>query len=285
MVFQNNLIMPIATIIGARGFIGRAVTQHLNQAGWDCWLPERTTTWPNSDRNLGHIFYCAGMTADYYQRAGDTIDAHAGLLAKVLQSCRYESLVYLSSTRLYDEQVIETLADESASLRINPHVPRHLYDLSKLAGESLCHALGGGRARVARLACVYDDAHDREGFLPTLMARLTQIPPGGVLSVASSPHGVRDYVHLPDVVRALVDIALRGTRPTYNVASGENTSNAQLADWIHQRARRTIRFENDDMPLKSPVVSIERLAHEFSWYPRPVEKVITPLLQAIAGTV
>lgn len=277
--------MPIATVIGAQGFIGSALAQHLRQAGWHCWSPARTTAWPNTDRDLGHVFYCAGMTADFYQRAADTIEAHVGLLARVLQSAKYESLVYLSSTRLYDSLTIETPADESSSLFVNPHVPRHLYDLSKLTGESLCHALGGGRARVARLACVYNDANDKDGFLPGLLTRVAQIPTGGELTVASSAHSYRDYVHLPDVLRGLIDIALHGKSPTYNVASGENTSNAQLAEWIFQYAHRVIRFEKDDAPTKSAVVCVDKLRHEFGWQPRSVAKVIPPFLQAMANTV
>ena len=78
------------------------------------------------------------------------------------------SLVYLSSTRLYDGQG-EGVANDTAVLPLDPANPRHLYDFSKGLGESLCHVAGQGRARVARLACVYEGPQDADGFLPALL--------------------------------------------------------------------------------------------------------------------
>ena len=99
--------------------------------------------------------YCAGLTADYLARPFDTVQAHVSHLAQVLQhglaQGMLQSLVYLSSTRLYDglgDLGEESEAGEDAVLPMDPANPRHLYDFSKGLGESLCHVAGQGRGCV-----------------------------------------------------------------------------------------------------------------------------------------
>lgn len=273
----------IATLIGGHGFVGSALQRHLCAAGWDCRIPGRDTPWPVMDQELGHIFYCAGLTGDYLQRAADTVEAHVSLLVRVLQSSRWESLVYLSSTRLYDGLPAGALAQETALLPVAPHVPRHLFDLTKLTGESLCHVLGDGRARVARLASVYDSVGDASGFLPGLLRQVALVQRGGTVPVDSSPRAARDYIHMPDVLRALVDIAQRGTQTVYNVASGENISNDVLGQFVARQTGRTLAFIGSGSPSAEPaVVDIRRLQEEFGWRPARLEAVITPWLEQMA---
>jgi len=273
---------PIATIIGGHGFVGAALVRHLAAAGWDCRVPARDAPWPLRGPALGHVFYCAGLTGDYLARAADTVEAHVSLLVRVLQSSGWDSLVYLSSTRLYDGLPAGTLAQETALLPVAPQVPRHLFDLTKLTGESLCHVLGGGRARVARLASVYDSPADPNGFLPALLRQVAQAPRGSTVAVDSSPQAARDYIHLPDVLRALLDIAQRGTQTVYNVASGENVRNDELARLVQRTAGRTLAFQSQRPVAEPAVVDIRRLQDEFGWRPARLETVLTPWLEEMA---
>ena len=144
--------MKRATVIGGRGFVGRGLVAHLRAAGWQVQVPPRDAAFPRRDRSLGHVFYCAGMTADFARRPRDTVEAHAGLLARVLESDAFDALVYLSSTRLYDGLDAAEPAEEGTPIAVSPGHPRHLYDVTKLAGETLCATMAPGRARVARLA-------------------------------------------------------------------------------------------------------------------------------------
>lgn len=273
---------PIATLIGGHGFVGAALVRYLSAAGWDCRVPGRETAWPLRDEALGHVFYCAGLTGDYLQRAADTVEAHVSLLVRVLQSSRWDSLVYLSSTRLYDGLEAGVLAQETTLLPVAPQVPRHLFDLTKLTGESLCHVMGQGRARVARLASVYDSPQDASGFLPALLRQVAQAPRGARVEVASSPQAARDYIHLPDVLRALVDIAVRGTQTVYNVATGENVRNDELAQWVGRLAGRELIFRSQQPVAAPAVVDISRLQQEFGWRPARVDTVVGPWLRDMA---
>ena len=270
-----------ATVIGSTGFIGQALLLHLRAAGWSCWAPDRDQPWPLQQRELGHVFYCAGLTADYLRRPEETVQAHVGLLTRVLQSDSYLSLVYLSSTRLYDNLPGDALATEDAPLCISPLNSRHFYDLTKLTGESLCQVLGEGRARVARLSCVYQGAGEGQGFLPGLLLRLQDSAPGATLSVPSSPHFARDYVHLEDVVRALLDIAVRGCQPIYNVAAGANLGNDQLAHLVQAHSGRHLAYTLDQAHAPAAVAAIQRLQAEFGWCPTGVEERLAPWLRRL----
>lgn len=278
--------MKHATVVGAAGFIGRALSQHLRGQGFEVHEAARDhQRW--LDGPLGHVFYCAGLTADYAQRPHDAVQAHVVLLNAVLQMGRFESLVYLSSTRLYDGSLVD-VADEATPLALDPRQPRHLYDLSKALGESLCLAAGGGRARVARLSCVYRDAGDADGFLPQLLRGVPQAlamaesatPPR--LHIDTTLHATRDYVHLDDVLAALVLIATRGTQPLYNVASGRNLSNRELFARLRELSGCEIVAQRQHMARPSPRIDISRLRREFAWRPGCLLDKLADLLPAQA---
>lgn len=213
------------TVLGARGFVGSRLVQFLDRAGHTCFAPERNDPAILTE-DLGSVFYCIGLTADFSQRKFDTVTAHVSYFSEILQKARFDRIVYLSSTRLYDESLLLD-AKEAQALTFSPSNPRHLYDLSKALGENLCLTASDGRGSVARLSCVYEAAADAPGFLSELFqqARL-----GESFTVDSSSGITRDYIHVDDVVRALKAIVDSGLNDIVNVASGENVSNQQIID-------------------------------------------------------
>jgi len=274
---MSSQMRPVATIIGGHGFVGRHLMAHLTQDGWDCWVPEKND--PDILRRpLGCVFYCAGLTADYAQRSFDVIEAHVSVLNSLLHHADYSSLVYLSSTRLYDTLTKE-LATEADDLCLNPSNRRHIYDLSKALGESLCHVAGKGKARIARLSCVYHDIHDADGFLPALLRTAQEASPGQRIAVDSSPAYARDYIGMEDVIRGLVDIATRGKQTIYNLASGENIQNAELFSLIHQICGVEIAPLSDQTFPTPARICVSRLETEFGWRPASLRKRLPNLLK------
>jgi nucleoside-diphosphate-sugar epimerase len=228
------------TVIGASGFIGARLVEALRAEGAEVFVPTRDDDRLYTD-DLGRVFYCAGLTADYLARPFDTVEAHVALIARLLKGARFDRLVYCSSTRLYDWMGPEAGA-EDAPLLLTPAEPRHLYDLSKALGENLCLTQSGGRASVARLACVWDAADGSPGFLSEWLqkARRTR-----TIALESSSGYVRDYITLDDTAAALRAILDSGEAAIFNVASGENVSNGELAaafeaaGWSISLARET----------------------------------------------
>ncbi len=228
------------TVIGASGFVGARLVTALKADGHDVFVPGREDPRLYTD-DLGRVLYCAGLTADYLARPFDTVEAHVSLIARILKDAAFERILYCSSTRLYDWMGPQAGREDEA-LSLTPSEPRHLYDLSKALGENLCLTQAGGRGAVARLACVWDWTDGSPGFLSEWLqkARRTR-----TISLESATGYVRDYIHLDDTVAAMRAIVDSGQSAIFNVASGENVSNGQLAQtfrdagWDISLARET----------------------------------------------
>ena len=261
------------TVIGAQGFVGGRLSQRLTAAGAAPWTPAKCDPELLS-RDLGVVYYCAGLTADYDLRPFDTVDAHVSLLNDILRAGRFERLVYCSSTRLYDGQRKE-LAHEAEPLVFDPADPRRVYDLSKALGENLTLTRAGGRGAVARLSNVYDWTEGAPGFLSEwlIAARTTRD-----LKLATSPNIVRDYIHLDDAVEALIAIADRG-QGVYNVAAGVLSTNADIQR-VFETAGWWVAFTRQANPPPPPNVATERLA-ELGVRVRPVADVVRAYLEGL----
>jgi nucleoside-diphosphate-sugar epimerase len=154
-----------ATVFGANGFVGRALLQHLTAEGYAVRAVTRgDDTWRDAD--LGHAFYTVGLTADFRSRPFETIDAHVSLLTRVLRAARFRSFVYLSSTRVY---ATAGTTNEETAIPVSPGNPDHLYNISKLMGESACLGSGLANVRVARLSNVFGRDLASENFLTAVL--------------------------------------------------------------------------------------------------------------------
>lgn len=241
------------TIIGAGGFIGGRLAAALRARGDSVYAPARGD--PGLfEQDLGIVFYCAGLTGDFHVRPFDTVEAHVTLLAQVLAKVRFQRLIYLSSTRLYDS-LGAAGGREDDILAFDPAAPRNVYDLSKALGENLTLARSEGRGAVARLSNVFDLAEGASGFLPDLLQAARR---SRVLSRDSVPGAVRDYIHADDVVAGLLAMADQQAQGVVNVARGENVSNADLAR-VFAEAGWTLNLAPDRPMPPAPVCATERL--------------------------
>ena len=137
------------TVIGASGFIGSHLLAHLQSQGAECFAPRRGER-ENFGRELGHVIYCAGLTADFREHPFDAVEARDIVyLIEILRSATFDSLLYLSSTRVYAGAAG---TGENVRLAVSSLDPDQLYNLSKLTGESVCFATRRGQVRVVRLS-------------------------------------------------------------------------------------------------------------------------------------
>jgi nucleoside-diphosphate-sugar epimerase len=204
------------------------------------------------------------MTADFRSRPIETVDAHVGVLAEVLRCGRFESLTYLSSTRVYRGG--RGPARETDALLVRPDDPDDLYNTSKLMGEAL--VLTDERpTRVVRLSNVYGPGDQSRNFL-TEVVRDALAQKHVVLR--TSLESEKDYVSVDDVVEILPEIAVRGDG-VYNVASGVNVSNARIAEHLKARTGCTVEVDADAPTTRFPEISITRCAAEFDFRPRQLD--------------
>lgn len=248
------------TVIGSSGFIGHALAEALTgHSGAAVRRVDRQQighlSGPSSGEDFGHVFYCIGLTANFRTRPFDTVQAHVCVLREFLEKARFETFTYLSSTRVYEGANGTT---ESASLRVSPSDPGHLYNLSKLMGESLCHARGAN-AKVVRLSNVYGAAMPPKNFLSQVLQESRE---SGKVQFLTAPSSSKDYVSIDDVVRWLPMIATQGKHSVYNVATGRNTSNAHIGKLLQQRGV-DVSFSADAPEWSFPVIDTRRLNEAF----------------------
>lgn len=261
------------TVIGATGYIGSRLVRHLQALGHTVWAPPRGDA-ALLEQPLGHVLYCAGLTGDFRTRPFDTVEAHVGLLARVLQCAQFDSLLYLSSTRVY---MGAASTHEDAELSVVPGDPSYLYNLSKLTGESLCHASGRPGVRVARLSNVVGPGMDADSG--NLVADLLwQARSTGRVVLRSAPESAKDYLHINDVLDWLPRIALQGRAPVYNVASGRQRTHAAWLEWLRQRTGCTVEWVPGAPVHTFAPIHVQRLQSE--WGVQPREALADDLLPA-----
>lgn len=258
------------TVLGATGFIGRHLVEHLRRAGHDVYAPERDAT-DLYKRPLGHVLYCIGLTADFRTRPFDTMHAHVSTLASMLEKATFESLLYLSSTRVYARS--ENTA-ETAALAVDVADPSDLYNVSKLAGESLCRSCGRAGVRVARLSNVVGHDPESENFLNTLIREALV----GRIELQADPSSSKDYIVLDDVISLLPRIVTDGQEWIYNVASGVNVRHIDIANRLAELTGCEIAVRDGAQNYGFPAIDITRIRSEFAFSAQPVLQSLPALL-------
>ena len=260
------------TVLGASGFIGSHLVKRLEELGQPFDAPGRDET--ISTRNAGHLIYCIGLTSDFRSRPFDTVRAHVCKLLEILQGWEFDSLTYLSSTRLYGTGMPE--AREGDSFQFNSLNPGDLYNISKAMGESLSLACGK-KTQVVRLSNVYGNDLTSENFLPSVIKDALSKKK---VKLQTSADSTKDYVNIRDVVDGLINIATKGKHTIYNLASGVNVSNQQLMDRISQVTGCEVEFEREAPTVRFPPINIDRMRTEFDFRPSNLLADITTLVES-----
>lgn len=244
------------TVLGASGLIGSRLKSFLDQGGHEVFAPQRDDPRIYS-QDLGHAIYCIGVTADFRHKPFETVAAHVTVLADLLSRASFESLLYLSSTRVYRGT---QSTEESADCRVNTNRPDDFYNLTKLAGEALCFASGRENVRVARLSNVFGVDFESENFLSELIRDALKM---GHFMLRTSLDSAKDYISLPDTLELVTRIAISGKQTLYNVASGTNLSNRALVERIAEVTGCQVTVAPDAPLVVFPRILITRIREEF----------------------
>lgn len=275
------------TVFGANGFIGDAVCRLLERSGADVMRPQRGAD-PASLGNMGHVLFCVGMTADFRSRPYETMDAHVALPSRILSEGRYQSFLYLSSSRVYDGAVDGL---ETAEISLNPANPSDLYNLSKLSGETLCLTHANPAVRVARLSNVYGehmfgDTLDGANFLTSIIGEAML---NNHIHLATQEASAKDYIAVEDVAHALVLIATDCKDRLVNVAAGRKITHGQIITRLRELTGCSIDIADNAPLVDYPGISTRRIGdlyHEAGaeWAPLKLTDRIAALVAAAGRT-
>lgn len=261
------------TILGGAGFIGSELALYLKNRGLAYVTPEKGDS-DALQKPLGHVLYCAGTTSDFRQRPFDTVHAHVSLLNGLLRDGDYVSLTYLSSTRVYihSESTIET-----AAIKVFPTNDDDIFNLSKLLGESICNRSGRANVRAIRISNVVGNNFQSNDFVFSLIREAVELKK---LYLHTTPDSAKDYLHIDDATRMIVEIAQRGTQSIYNLASGTNLTNQAVVQQISAATGATVTYSDAAQKICFPPIDISRISEEFDFKPKSLLGLIHDLAAA-----
>lgn len=249
------------TVLGASGFVGGSVANALRAYGHTVLTPTRNEI-PWLSGELGHVVYAIG-TDNFAKEPWSAVEAHVWHLRRVFERVQFESLTYLSSSRLYlgaeatreDSRIVADLADSG-----------WLFNATKLAGEALCLSSKLPNVRVVRLSNVIGYAPRGISLIPALIKSALRT---GEMQIWIDRASAKDYVAIGDVIDLLPKIAERGRHQIYNVGSGTNLTIADVARRIEVNTGATTKWIPGQL-IVFPALSIERIHNEFQFRPRPI---------------
>lgn len=261
--------MTRITVLGGSGYIGHHLVSHLEALGVEIWAPTRGSE-EIFRRDLGHVIYAIGLTADFRSKPFDTVEAHVSYLARVLKHASFRSLLYLSSTRVYSRCQI---AAEDSPIVVQPGDASDLYNLSKLMGESVALNCGREGVRIARVSNVVGGLEPSDSFLTSLVNEAR----AGEICLQTAASSRKDYLHIDDAVRMLYLLATRGECSIYNVASGVQLTHGEWAQALRKKFGCTVSATNLALDVSFPEIQITRFVEEFSFHPGPAIRAISDI--------
>jgi UDP-glucose 4-epimerase len=145
------------------------------------------------------------------------------------------------------------------------------YALSKCTGEQLCrlyHELYGMKTMILRLFNVYGDRQNEAGqYAPVMGVFLRQKSMHEPLTIYGEGYQTRDFVHVSDVVRALL-LAAEAERECYgevfNVGTGEGLAIETIADLISDHQRHYEARPGEQLHSRA---DIRKIQAQLGWQP------------------
>ena len=190
-------------------------------------------------------------------------------------------IIHISAAAVYGDRAINTLPAE----KDNPN-PTTGYALSKLLGEQALQYFAAAYSMqytILRPTNIYgEDA--KAGVIASMADSYRK---SGSISITGDGKQTRDFVHVEDLISAIVAVLSGQHRElVYNVSSGEVLNLNELADIFRNAGDKKIRISH--VPEAKGFVRALRadnrkLMHDYAWKPRyNVTDTVVKLLQYAA---
>jgi UDP-glucose 4-epimerase len=273
-------------ILGASGFLGRAVQGELARAGvevvahsaktLDLTRPEAAETLAGQLDSGTALVFASALTPDRGQTL-DTYTANVAMAATVARALERQPApcVYISSDAVYGFDV-NPVTEETAI------APGGYYALAKYTGEKLLEYVagpGGLGLLSLRVAAVFGPGDPHGSYGPNGFAR--SLARDRSIRIFGQGEEERDHVHVDDVARLTVALMRAGASGVFNIATGRSRSFAQVIEAIRKLVPYEVAVTN--APRKSPIThrsyDIARLDQAVPGFP------FTPLEDGLLATL
>jgi len=244
-------------VLGASGFLGRAIHAALTQAGVDVIGHSSRTldlTRPEALAELDSVLtpgtavvLASALTPDRGQTPATFLanTTMATNLAAYLEGRRVGSLVYLGSDAVYgfgDEPVTED----------TPVAPTGYYALGKYAAERVMDCAARASSvplLVLRVTGVYGPGDPHASYGPNAFAR--SVARDRSVRIFGAGEEERDHIFVADVAAVTVGLLRTGAEGVYNVATGQSRSFADVVKAIRDLVPYDVEMAS--VARKSPI--------------------------------
>jgi nucleoside-diphosphate-sugar epimerase len=246
------------TVLGGSGFVGSAIIKHLKDVGESYWAPGKEEMFDH--RELGDVIYCIGLTADFRSKPFETVEAHVCKLSSILSKWSFNSLTYLSSTRVYLKSDT-TEVDENSRISVDISDADDLYNLTKLTGERLCLS-SGKNVKIVRLSNVLGDNGKSENFISNIAGVIRSEK---LLTLQTTLDSSKDYISVGSVAELVIKIAQYGRDNIYNVATGTNLTNEAILELFAEKLQFQYKIDQLAEKIIFPRISSTKIEQEFGF--------------------
>lgn len=280
-----------AVVTGHSGFIGRRLTARLESEGVVVTGLSRSTGFEVAADALllngdDHVFHLAGMSyvpEAWADPAGCYRTNTLGTV-NVLEQCRATgaSMTFVS-TFIYGAQAPMPVPE---TVPANPNNP---YAFSKFAAEEACRHYArahGVKVSILRLFNTYGAGHDPKFLVPTIARQALDASVPEIVVADLSPR--RDFVHVDDVVEALLLSPRLPAGEAFNIGSGRSQSVGDvIAACVRAAgANKPFRDRGEKRPgeIADIVADISAMTAATGWRPQmDFETGIAQLVRTLAS--
>ena len=271
---MQTTITKTFAITGSNGYIGQHLISSLKSNNYETISIQRhqpadnKSLWPDIPGG-SHVVHLAGLT-DVVQSWDDPAgyyEANALATIQLLEKCRKAecSLTYLSSYSYGQPQYLPV--DESHPLAsVNP------YGLSKVAADEIVRFYATNYdldANILRLFNTYGPNQQPFLLIPTIVNQL--LDPETTEIVVKDLTPKRDYLHISDVVNAIIKVAGKGKGEAFNLGAGQSYSVEEIIVNLIKASERNVSYRSENASRKNEIpdvlASIDKLKSATDWEP------------------
>jgi nucleoside-diphosphate-sugar epimerase len=260
-------------VTGAEGFIGRRLVAALGEKGFEVVpLTKKDgdiATLAIDAQQIDHVFHLAAKTfvPDSWIHPADFYCTNVMGTLQVLEFCRKNkcSLTF-NSTYVYGRQDKMPIAENARLQAPSP------YHHSKILAEELCRFYAeknNVNVTILRPFNIYGPGQKDTFLIPKLMKQVTDAANESVEVLDLSPK--RDYLHVDDLIAALLLTIKTKGFAIYNVGSGTSLSVAEVIKRMFSVSgvQKKVVSREVERPAEIPeaVADISKITQKIHWRP------------------
>jgi UDP-glucose 4-epimerase len=301
-------------VLGGSGFLGQRLCERLVAEGFrvlsvsrsgapsgvhDPWCSE--VEWVaaplGSEKSVevlessDFLFHLASTTVPSTSNSNIMFDLESNVVAtvRVLQAAvasKMRRVVFVSSGGAVYGVSRQNLIDEN-----HPTDPICSYGIQKLTIEKylqLYHSIAGLDSIVLRVSNAYGEWQSSKGEVGAIAHFTDKAIHGRPIEIWGDGSIIRDYIHVDDVVSALVgSVKYRGAERLFNIGTGRGVSLNQLVDMIRARVEQQVRAiykPSRSFDVRENVLNVSRARQELMWTSSiPLEEGLDRMIGKVYG--